>query len=137
MDEPPATDPPNSLVVDPISPVHVHVHAPLQDAIHQSSIPLDVSPQPRRSQRVTKASLWHVYYITKKAMTNVSYSISAYLIYEAISPAHHVYLSSLSNIHEPKFYQEAIQDSRWIEAMNSELQALELNHTWDQVPYPS
>jgi len=134
MDEPPITDPPSSLVADPISPEPIPAASP--DAIHQSPISPDVPPQSRRSQRVTKAPLWHVDYITKQAAANVSYPISAYLSYEAISPAHQVYLSSLSNIQEPKSYQEAIQDSRWIEAMNSELQALELNHTWDLVPIP-
>lgn len=38
--------------------------------------------------------------------------------------------------HEAKSFQEAIQHTAWIEAMNLEFAALELNRTWDLVPLP-
>lgn len=35
---------------------------------------------------------------------------------------------------EPVIYKEAIQDSKWVDAIQKELEALKLNHTWDFVP---
>lgn len=44
--------------------------------------------------------------------------------------------SVLYLIHEPRSYDEAIKDKRCVDAMASELEALQLNHTWDLVPLP-
>nr|CAD1839765.1 unnamed protein product [Ananas comosus var. bracteatus] len=37
---------------------------------------------------------------------------------------------------EPDTYEQASQDSKWVEAMQAELQALEENNTWTMVPLP-
>ena len=97
-----------SLVVPPTSP----------DII----LPMS-NPVPLRSHRISKAPLWHVDYVTKKA-AHVTYPISAYLSYENISPSHQVFLISL------------FKYKRWVDAMTSELEALKLNHIWDLVSLP-
>ena len=116
-----SSSPTPSLVVPPTSP---NMILPMSNPV-----PL------RRSHGISKAPLWHVDYVTKKA-AHVTYPISAYLSYENISPSHQVFLRSLSHMHEPRSYAEAIKDTRWVEAMASELEALKLNHTWDLVSLP-
>ena len=37
--------------------------------------------------------------------------------------------------HEPESFAEAAKDSRWVEVMNEEKQALSKNETWDLVPH--
>ncbi|WRX14310.1 Reverse transcriptase [Theobroma cacao] len=52
------------------------------------------------------------------------------------SDAHKAFTISLSNIHEPSSYQDAVNHSHWRDAMNVELKALEDNKTWNVVPLP-
>ena len=40
-------------------------------------------------------------------------------------------------IKEPETYEQAVLDSKWITAMNTEIQALKDNHTWEEVPLPT
>ena len=47
--------------------------------------------------------------------------------YDHISPTYQSYIAATSVIKEPEFYLEAVQDERWIEAMQHEIQALECN----------
>uniref|UniRef100_A0A3Q7HAS0 Reverse transcriptase Ty1/copia-type domain-containing protein n=1 Tax=Solanum lycopersicum TaxID=4081 RepID=A0A3Q7HAS0_SOLLC len=68
-----SSSPTPSLVVPPTSP----------DMILPPSNPVPL----RRSHRISKAPLWHVDYVTKKA-AHVTYPISAYLSYDNISPSH-------------------------------------------------
>ncbi|GKB69904.1 retrovirus-related pol polyprotein from transposon TNT 1-94, partial [Tanacetum coccineum] len=46
------------------------------------------------------------------------------------------FLSALERNSDPKTFKEAIQDSGWCEAMNSELKALEDNDTWEVTDLP-
>ena len=49
--------------------------------------------------------------------------------YAHLSPTYQSYIAATSVVKEPDSYLEAIQDERWIEAMQNEIQALESNHT--------
>lgn len=62
--------------------------------------------------------------------------MSNYVSYDDLSPSHQHYLKAFSVIQERSSYQEAITDPRWIEAMRSEIQTLQDNHTWDLVSLP-
>ncbi|KAL2228030.1 UNVERIFIED_CONTAM: Retrovirus-related Pol polyprotein from transposon RE1 [Sesamum indicum] len=46
------------------------------------------------------------------------------------------FVASLSILQEPKNFSEAFQHEEWREAMTTELQALEANHTWKISPSP-
>ncbi|GKE81062.1 hypothetical protein Tco_1551062, partial [Tanacetum coccineum] len=41
----------------------------------------------------------------------------------------YVFTTSLTKIHEPTTYLEAVKDSRWVVAMNQEMEALNRNKT--------
>ncbi|XP_060182979.1 uncharacterized mitochondrial protein AtMg00820-like [Lycium barbarum] len=45
-------------------------------------------------------------------------------------------MTKLSIEQEPRSYYEAVKDKRWIEAMQSEITALEENHNWEVAPLP-
>ncbi|GKE15691.1 hypothetical protein Tco_1423268, partial [Tanacetum coccineum] len=60
------------------------------------------------------------------------YPISYFLTYKKLSPSHTAFLTTLSNVHYPKTFQEA--QSR--KAMQEELAALVENKTWSIVSLP-
>ncbi|KAI5427223.1 hypothetical protein KIW84_032582 [Lathyrus oleraceus] len=65
-----------------------------------------------------------------KATSGAPYPITNYVNYDHFSIAHRDFLSSISQEKEPINYTEAMKDSRWREAMQSEIHALETNGTW-------
>lgn len=46
------------------------------------------------------------------------------------------FFANIAYIHEPTYYSQAKQDPIWVEAMNNELFALEINDTWDLTNLP-
>ena len=46
-------------------------------------------------------------------------------------PTHFALLSC-----QPTFFEEAIKEEQWVEAMNEEIEAIERNKTWDLVDLP-
>nr|GEW57207.1 ribonuclease H-like domain-containing protein [Tanacetum cinerariifolium] len=60
----------------------------------------------------------------------VKYDIDNFVNYTHLSKDNFVFSTSLNKIIEPKTYLEAISDHRWIEAMNPEMEALNMNNTW-------
>jgi len=93
----------------------------------------------RRSNRPAKPHIWHTDYIlTKKKTTSgdCSHSIANVVDYHSISPAYRSYVTKFSQEREPLSYNEALQDSRWIQAMKDEIQGLENNHKWEIVELP-
>ena len=50
-----------------------------------------------------------------------------------LPPEHHALVSTLAQYHERKHYEEAAKDPGSVKAMNTEIDALLLNKTWDYV----
>ncbi|GAA0186721.1 transmembrane signal receptor [Lithospermum erythrorhizon] len=50
--------------------------------------------------------------------------------------AHRVFLAAITTYVEPKSFKEAMCDSRWRAAMQTEIQALENNSTWTLASLP-
>ncbi|KAK9929256.1 hypothetical protein M0R45_026360 [Rubus argutus] len=65
------------------------------------------------------------------------HSIANVLSYDKLSPAHKAFTVNISLDKEPQNFSQAILDSRWKEAMNKEIQALQDNGTWSLVSLPS
>ncbi|KAM0052273.1 putative RNA-directed DNA polymerase [Helianthus debilis subsp. tardiflorus] len=56
--------------------------------------------------------------------------LSNFVSYDKFSDSHKAFLAAISAHDEPKSYQQAMQDQKWIDAMQSEIKALEENGTW-------
>lgn len=99
----------------------------------QSQSSNTVTPPPDRPVRVrhTPAYLkdYHCHIATNGSICNLVSS-------ENFNSTHTAQISQLCNITEPSSYKEASTDPIWVEAMNTELKALENNHTWDLVSLP-
>ncbi|KAJ0800174.1 putative RNA-directed DNA polymerase [Helianthus annuus] len=58
------------------------------------------------------------------------YPISNFVSYNNFSSKQKAFLAAITKNDEPRCFREASQDSRWCEAMRSEIKALEKNGTW-------
>ncbi|KAJ0801453.1 putative RNA-directed DNA polymerase [Helianthus annuus] len=66
----------------------------------------------------------------------VKYGIEKVINYANLSYENKCFVSSLNKILEPTSYNEAASDVKWVEAMNSEMEALYRNNTWVLVDLP-
>ena len=85
----------------------------------------------RKIHRPSKYKDFHVTYpsstIANHSTGTSLYPLSFVLSYTRLSPSYHNVVSSITQNVEPRSYNEASQDPNWIEAMNAEIKALELN----------
>jgi hypothetical protein len=64
------------------------------------------------------------------------YSLDAFLSYTCLSNHHRAFTTAISLAQEPKSFLQAMQDSKWREAMRAEVDALESTQTWTLTPLP-
>ena len=69
-------------------------------------------------------------------MSGTRYPLQQYVSYSGLSDTYRSFVHTISNLVEPSNYEQAKHDSEWVAATNSEIQALEDNHTWSMVPLP-
>ncbi|GJU60800.1 ribonuclease H-like domain-containing protein [Tanacetum coccineum] len=60
----------------------------------------------------------------------VKYGINIVVNYSNLSCDNFSFVTSLNKTCEPKSFKEAVLDSKWVDAMNSEIKALNRNITW-------
>ncbi|GJT89666.1 putative RNA-directed DNA polymerase [Tanacetum coccineum] len=65
-----------------------------------------------------------------KIDSKVKYSIDRHVNYSNLSVEYFNFSTNLNKIVEPKNFEEASKDIRWLEAMNLEMEALNRNGTW-------
>ncbi|XP_059318226.1 uncharacterized protein LOC132068606 isoform X3 [Lycium ferocissimum] len=97
-----------------------------------SNAPLVISahaPDKKRSTRLSRPPIWHQDYITKSSGSDVCLLVSNHVGYQCLSPTYSTALSSYSAISEPHSFQEVALDPKWVDAMKSEIAALEENNT--------
>ena len=94
---------------------------------HQEVDPLLVRRNPPRARQPPPKLLDYVIYAARHPIT---------LTYHRYSPSHAAFLSVISNHHEPSTFQEANLHTKWRQAMDEELRALNNNHTWSLVQLP-
>uniref|UniRef100_A0A2N9EHC7 Integrase catalytic domain-containing protein n=1 Tax=Fagus sylvatica TaxID=28930 RepID=A0A2N9EHC7_FAGSY len=75
--------------------------------------------------------------IRKGKRTCTEHPISNCVSFDHLSPSFKAFSLSLSSLGVPKSYREAISHPGWRKAMEEEMHALELNHTWDLIPKPA
>ncbi|KAL6313697.1 hypothetical protein AAG906_010115 [Vitis piasezkii] len=64
------------------------------------------------------------------------YSIANFVSYDHLSPSSSAFVASLDSVSIPKTVKEALNHPGWYNAMLEEIQALEVNHTWNLVDLP-
>ncbi|GJX68369.1 putative RNA-directed DNA polymerase [Tanacetum coccineum] len=60
----------------------------------------------------------------------VEYGLNKYINYANLNSKTYYFMTNLNKTIEPKTYREASTDSRWVEARNNEMEALNRNNTW-------
>ena len=107
----------------------------LRTVINEDTTQIPLQPS-RKSGRSSKLPIWLKDFVSLNIQKESDYGIQNYISYENISDKYSAYIAAASIHTEPKSYTEAAKDSRWIEAMKSEIEALQSNHTWDLVTLP-
>jgi hypothetical protein len=74
--------------------------------------------------------------IRKGKRTCTEHPISNCVSFDHLSPSFKAFSLSLSSLVVPKSYRKALSHPSWRKAMEEEMHALELNHTWDLIPKP-
>ncbi|CAJ2647171.1 unnamed protein product [Trifolium pratense] len=153
----PSKLPSSSTDIDPSPPVTIDPSPPLSPDISSSDTdntpqhtpispppalhhPSTVSPRP---QRLKHAPGYLQDYVCNSSTVSheplssgTSYPISHFHSFKNLSPSHKAFYVSLSLTTEPKTYAEACKSQDWINAMKTELDALERNQTWSLVDLP-
>lgn len=86
----------------------------------------------RKSQRVSKTPSHLQDYVCH----STAYPMTNYVCYSQFAPHHQIYALYISHDIEPTTYHQASQDSRWLAAMQTEIEALNAKHTWKFVDLP-
>ncbi|KAL2935935.1 Retrovirus-related Pol polyprotein from transposon TNT 1-94 [Bienertia sinuspersici] len=90
----------------------------------------------RRSQRAHKTPLWMGdYYVGNVKEEKCPKKIRG-MIDTDVSESFSCFVAQSEHVSEPKFFKEAVKERKWVDAMNEELDALELNETWKIVDLP-
>jgi hypothetical protein len=108
-----------------------------------NSVNNDVVVGTRKSSRISvpprHLADYQVYLLNTSTAVNpsVKYPLHSITNYDKLSPACASYCMNISTVSEPKTYASAIKDPHWLSAMNDELNALDINNTWDLVELPN
>lgn len=66
----------------------------------------------------------------------IPYPISSYLSDDLFSEKHRAFMASIFNDDAPRSYKEAVKHKVWCDSMSNEIEAFEINHTWDITTLP-
>lgn len=88
---------------------------------------------PRKSVRIPKLSKRLDGFVLE---SKVKYGLDRVVNYSHLKPEIKCFISSLHKSVETKTFLEAIKNQKWVNAMNLEFKALNLNGTWDIVDLP-
>ncbi|GKA24905.1 hypothetical protein Tco_0710938 [Tanacetum coccineum] len=61
----------------------------------------------------------------------LKHGLNRYVSYVNLSYENYSFVANLNKTVEPKTYREVSTNSKWIEAMNNEMEALNINNTWE------
>jgi hypothetical protein len=126
----------------PISQVYVrcrHQSVPLVPPLVESPplLPLSASTSADPPLPQSTSDLDLPIALRKSKRTCTDHPISNFVSFDHLSPSFKVFSLSVSSIVVPKSYREALSHLGWRKAMEEEMHALDLNHTWDLIPKPA
>ncbi|KAL3375566.1 hypothetical protein AABB24_006833 [Solanum stoloniferum] len=96
--------------------------------------------QRRTSSRASRPPIWQKDFVAgskSKYALSCLYPIANNVAYSGLSSSYQSYVAKMSTETEPTCNNQAVQDTRWLKAMQDEIQALEDNRTWKIVSLPS
>lgn len=158
-----SSSPEQNLLENSPSIDNVVTHVDLVDLVSKPSTSesesVKVVPviKPRQSQRPHNAPVWLKVYVTNNVIctpdplhalsdpTSQSsnsvpcksqYPLSDYISDEYFSSGHRAFLAAVTSNVEPKHFKEAVKIDVWNKAMATEVDALEINKTWDLCDLP-
>ncbi|CAH9148698.1 unnamed protein product [Cuscuta epithymum] len=139
----------NVTVPDPRPPVHLvytrrhkaQDHSPPVTPVitYPDTGPTSIScpePVPASSDLVSTSDL-DLPIALRKGTRSCTHPISSFVSYSQLSPASCSFVASIDSIYVPKSVKEALSHPEWRHAMVEEMNALDLNGTWDLVYLPS
>ena len=69
--------------------------------------------------------------------TCILYTLASTLSYAKLSSSHKSFALALTIAKEPEIYAQALNDSKWLDAIKAEIDALQANRTWVMCKLPS
>ncbi|KAD4177991.1 hypothetical protein E3N88_26582 [Mikania micrantha] len=67
---------------------------------------------------------------TSNQESSTVHPLAHFISYDKFTSNHKAFLAAITSNYEPKFFHQAVQNSKWRDAMKKEIQALEKNETW-------
>ncbi|KAF3614676.1 hypothetical protein FXO38_35522 [Capsicum annuum] len=89
----------------------------------------------KKSTRERKSPAWMNDFVSKNTK-KVPHALANHVSYDKLSQSYKSFVVKNSSVTEPTSYFEACKDPRWVDAMKTEIEALNSNHTWEVVPFP-
>ena len=69
-------------------------------------------------------------------LCSTNHPISQYVSYLGLSDSHRAFIGKIESVSIPRSVSEALQNPKWVTAMQVEMDALQANQTWELVPLP-
>nr|GEX13049.1 hypothetical protein [Tanacetum cinerariifolium] len=101
--------------------------SPFDEERATSVVEDSVQFEPRRSSRVSKLPAKLNDYVVD---SKLKYGLEKHGSYVKLNIVNYCFETTLNKFVEPSSYYEAAKDSKWIEVMNKEIDALYKNYTW-------
>ncbi|KAD6455029.1 hypothetical protein E3N88_09735 [Mikania micrantha] len=73
---------------------------------------------------------------TSNQRSSTVHPLAHYISYDKFTNTHKAFLAAITSNSEPKSFKQAVQDPRWKEAMQNEINALQANDTWSLEKLP-
>uniref|UniRef100_A0A2N9IER4 Reverse transcriptase Ty1/copia-type domain-containing protein n=1 Tax=Fagus sylvatica TaxID=28930 RepID=A0A2N9IER4_FAGSY len=70
-------------------------------------------------------------------LCSTNHPISQYISYLGLSDSYHAFIGTIDSVSIPRSVSAALQDPKWVTAMQAEMDALQATQTWELVPLPS
>lgn len=93
-------------------------------------------PELRKSTRTLRQPEWMKDYHTSNMSVKCEPRNIEKIIEATCSPVFSCFMSQITKHKEPRHFKEAVQSEKWVKAMNEELDALEINETWQITSLP-